>query len=217
MAIATPHHAAHLGEEIANSITHGVGLIASIAGLVLLVVFSSRNGTAWHVVSTAIYGASLVAVYLTSTLYHSFHFPRVKRILRIFDHAAIYLLIAGTYTPFTLVSIRGAWGWTLFGVVWFLTVVGLLFKTFLREGYTTVSVALYVGMGWLALAGIRPLLAALQWRGLSWVVAGGLFYTVGLIFFALPRRYSHTVWHLFVMAGSVCHYWAIFFYVIPRR
>ena len=209
--------AAHLGEEIANSITHGVGLAASIAGLVVLVVVACRNGTAWHVVSAAIFGSSLVAVYLSSTLYHSFHIPRVKRILRIFDHSAIYLLIAGTYTPFTLVSIRGAWGWTLFGIVWSLTVVGVLFKTFLHEGYTAISIALYVLMGWLAVAGARPLIAALHWQGFLWLLAGGIFYTAGLAFFAWPRRYAHTIWHLFVMGGSVCHYWAVLRFVIPQQ
>lgn len=208
--------AVHLGEEIANSITHGVGLAASIAGLVVLVVMAARHGDAWHVVSCSIYGATLVIVYLTSTLYHSFQFPRVKRILRIFDHAAIYLLIAGTYTPFALVTLRGAWGWTLFGIVWFLAVVGVLFKSFLMEGYAVLSVVLYISMGWVAIAAIKPMIAMLHLQGFFWVLAGGLLYTVGVVFFASGRKYAHTVWHLFVMGGSICHYWAVLFYVIPR-
>ncbi len=209
--------AVHLGEEIANSVTHGLGLCLAIAGLVVLVVMAVRHGDAWHVVSCAIYGSSMVAVYLASTLYHSFHFlPRVRRILRIFDHAAIYLLIAGTYTPFTLVTLRGPWGWTLFGVVWFLTVVGVLFKTFLHEGYTAVSIGLYVLMGWIAVAAVKPLIVALHLDGFLWVLAGGVFYTTGLAFFAMRKRYAHTVWHVFVMAGSICHFWAVLRYVIPR-
>jgi hemolysin III len=211
------HARPHLGEEIANSVTHGLALIASIAGLIALVITASRNGTVWHVVSCAIFGASLIALYLSSTLYHSFHpLPRVRRLFRIFDHSAIYFLIAGTYTPFTLISIRGAWGWTLFGIVWALTIFGVLFKTFLLEGYAAVSVGLYILMGWLVIFGVKPLYAAIHLQGFLWVLAGGLFYTVGVIFFAWSRRYSHTVWHLFVMGGSFCHFWAVMFYVIPR-
>ncbi|HWR37268.1 MAG TPA: hemolysin III family protein [Clostridia bacterium] len=213
----TREQAVHFSEEIANSVTHGIGLLLSIAGLVVLVVLAALRGTAWHVVSCSVYGATLVLLYLSSTLYHTVQGPRVKRVFRVFDHSAIYLLIAGTYTPFTLIHLRGPLGWSLFGTIWGLTILGIVFKTFAVDAFAILSTALYIVMGWLAVLGIRPLLHALNWHGFLWLLGGGMFYTIGVIFFASQRRYAHAVWHLFVLGGSVCHYFAIVFYVIPPR
>lgn len=205
------------GEEIANSVTHGLGLVLSIAGLAVLVVLAALRGTAWHIVSCAVYGATLVMLYAASTLYHGVRGPRVKRVLKILDHSAIYLLIAGTYTPFTLVTLRGAWGWSLFGVVWGLALVGILWKIWFVDHFAVVSTTVYLLMGWLAVIAAKPLLALVPAGGLALIVAGGLCYTAGVGFFAWRRLpYHHTVWHLFVMAGSACHFVAVLLYVIPK-
>lgn len=205
------------GEELAHSITHGLGAALSIAGLALLVTLAAVRGDAWHVVSCAIFGASLVFLYTTSTLYHSISHPGAKKVLRVFDHSAIFLLIAGTYTPFTLVTLRGGWGWTLFVIVWGLALVGIVYKVTARNRYRVLSVVLYVAMGWLVLIAIKPMVASIQPTGLWLLLAGGLCYTVGIIFYAWKRLpYGHAVWHLFVMAGSVCHFFAVLLYVIPR-
>jgi len=205
------------GEEIANSITHGLGLVLSVAGLVVLVVFAALRGTAWHIVSCAVYGATLVTLYAASTLYHGLRGPRVKRVLKILDHSAIYLLIAGTYTPFTLVTLRGAWGWSLFGVVWGLALLGILWKVWFVDRFAVVSTTVYLLMGWLAVVAAKPLLASLPPAAIAWILAGGLCYTAGVVFFAWKRLpYAHTVWHLFVVAGSVCHFLAVLLYVIPK-
>lgn len=206
----------HLGEEIANSVTHGVGLLLSIAGLALIVTLAALRGTAWHVVSCSIYGATLVLLYLASTLYHSLQGKRLKRLFRTFDHSAIYLLIAGTYTPFTLVLLRGSLGWALFGTVWGIALAGIVFKAFSTDGYAIISTALYIAMGWLCVVGIKPLFAALAWHGFIWLFAGGIFYTGGVIFYASRRRFAHAIWHVFVLCGSVCHYVAVILYVIPK-
>lgn len=194
------------GEEIANSLTHAVGLIASIAGTAILVVLSALNGTARHIVGSAIFGATLVLLYTASTLYHSVRSQRVKARLRVMDHCAIYLLIAGTYTPFTLVGLRGGWGWSLFGVVWGLAVAGLVFKLFTTGRFARLSTAVYLAMGWLGLIAAVPLAQRLSPVTLAWLVAGGIAYTAGTPFYHNRRiRYAHAVWHLFVLAGSVCH------------
>jgi len=205
---------AALGEEIANSITHGVGAALSVAGLVVLVVVAALRGTSWHVVACAVYGASLVLLYLSSTLYHGLANGRAKRLFQILDHSSIYILIAGTYTPFTLVTLRGAWGWAMFGVIWTLAVVGIVFKCFFVGQWRVLSTTVYVLMGWFAVVAIRPLLQALPWQGFLWLLAGGLFYTVGVVFFAWRRKYSHTIWHLFVLAGSGCHFFAVYRFVL---
>lgn len=205
------HHVqAALGEEIANSITHGVGAALSVAGLVVMVVVAALRGTSSHVVACAVYGASLVLLYLCSTLYHALTNGRAKRLFRILDHSSIYVLIAGTYTPFTLVTLRGAWGWALFGVVWTLAVMGIVFKCFFTGRLHILSTAVYILMGWIAVVATRPLLQTLPWQGFLWLLAGGLFYTAGVAFFAWRRKYSHTIWHLFVLAGSVCHFFAVY-------
>lgn len=204
-------------EEIANSVTHGCGIVASIAGLVLMTVFSALHGTVWHVVSTTIFGATLVLLYTSSTLYHSFRNEALKHLLQKFDHAAIFLLIAGTYTPFLLVTLRGPWGWSLFGVVWGLAVVGVTLKFWFAGRYRLVSTLIYIGMGWLVMVAIKPLMAALPSGGLKLLVAGGLCYTGGAAFYLWKKLpYHHAIWHLFVLGGSVCHWAAVFIYIVPR-
>ncbi len=202
-------------EEIANAGTHGLGLALSVAGLVLMVVRAARHSDAWAVTSSAIFGATLVLLYTTSTLYHSFSGEELKRLLRKFDHAAIFLLIAGTYTPFLLVSLRGPWGWSLFGVVWGLAAVGVALKFWFTGRFRVLSTLIYIGMGWLVLAAFRPLLAALPRGGLVLLLAGGLCYTGGAAFYLWKRLpYHHAVWHLWVLAGSGCHWASVFLYVI---
>jgi len=206
-----------VGEIIANSVTHGVGIALSVTGTIILVALASARGSTWHVVSCAVYGATLVLLYVSSTLYHALPGRRVKHVFRIFDHSSIYLLIAGTYTPFTLVNLRGGWGWTLFGTVWCLAVCGVVFKSLWVDLFPVMSTAVYIAMGWLVVLGIKPLLATVSWKGLLWLVAGGLFYTTGVFFFASKKlRYSHAIWHVFVLAGSVCHYCAVLLHVLPR-
>ncbi len=203
-------------EEIANSITHGVGLLLAIAGLATLVAFAVLHGTAWHIVGCSIFGATLVLSYLTSTLYHSIPSARAKSILRIFDHCAIFLLIAGTYTPLMLVNLRGPWGWSILGVVWGIATLGIVFKVTMLRKWTVVSVVLYVAMGWVVVVATKPLLSAVAPAGLLLLLLGGLAYTGGVIFYGLRRMpYHHAVWHLFVLAGSVLHFFAVLFYVIP--
>ena len=204
--------------EVFNASSHGLGTLLSVTALVLLVVFSAMTGEAISVVSCSIYGVSLVLLYTASTLYHAIARPKLKAVFKIMDHASIYLLIAGTYTPFMLVTLRGAWGWSIFGVIWGLALIGLVFKLFFTGRYEFVSVAMYILMGWLVVVAIRPLIDALPFAGLVWLVAGGLCYTVGVIFYAIDHRYTfaHFVWHLFVLAGSICHFFAILFYVVLR-
>lgn len=198
------------GEEIANSITHGIGAGLSIAGLTALLILVVPSGDAWRILSFSIYGSSLVLVYLSSTLYHSFQQPPLKRLFQIFDHSAIYLLIAGTYTPFLLISLRGAWGWTLMVVIWGLALLGVLFKAFFIERYQRVSALSYLLMGWLVVIAAEQLLKNLSTPTLLWIAAGGATYTLGVIFLAWRRLpFSHTIWHLFVLGGSLCHYLAV--------
>ena len=205
-------------EELANTLTHGLGLVLGIAGLVLLVVSASLRGGGRAVVSCSVYGASLVLLYAASTLYHSARSPRARRVFKIVDHSSIYLLVAGTYTPFLLVTLRGAWGWSLFGVVWGLAVAGIVFKTLFVHRFRLLSTLLYVGMGWVILIAIRPLLRALPAGGLAWLLAGGLCYTGGVAFYLWKRLpYGHAIWHLFVLAGSLCHFFGVLLYVVPAR
>jgi hemolysin III len=205
-------------EEIANSVTHGVGLALSIAGFAVLVFLAAVNGDASHIAGCSVFGATLVLLYAASTLYHSFRKPHLKQVLKIVDHCAIFLLIAGTYTPFTLVNLRGLWGWILFGLVWTLSLVGIVFKLLYVNRFQIISVLLYLMMGWICIIAIKPLVALVPTGGLLWLLAGGLFYSTGVIFFACKRiPFNHTIWHLFVMAGSICHYFAVMFYVLPSR
>lgn len=203
-------------EEWFNAGSHAVGLLLAIAALVLTVVYSALQGGAYCVVSCSIYGSTLVLLYLASTLYHAVRRPRLKKILKTIDHASIFLLIAGTYTPFLLVTIKGAWGWSLFGVIWSLALVGVVFKVFFVGRYEYVSLAMYVFMGWLVVIAIKPLINNLAFGGVVWLVLGGLSYTLGVFFYATDHRYrfGHFIWHLFVLAGSICHFFSILFYVV---
>lgn len=215
--MATPVQTYSLPEEIANSVTHAVGLLLALAALVVMVVFAAMKGTAWHVVSCSVYGATLVLLFVASTLYHSLPWPRVKAVLKVIDHSAIYLLIAGTYTPFLLGPLRGGWGWSLFGVVWGLALAGIAFKLFFTGRFRLLSTLIYIGMGWIVVIAIRPLWLHLPRGGLFWLLAGGLLYTGGCVFY-LQRRipFNHAIWHAFVLAGSLCHFVSVMFFVIPR-
>jgi len=205
-----------VGEEIANSITHAVGVVGSIAGLAVLTAFASVFGTAWHIVSCSIYGATQIILYTTSTLYHSIPLPRAKAILRLLDHAAIYLLIAGTYTPFTLVNLRGPWGWSLFGLIWGLALLGIALQGSLIRHRAILTTLPYVAMGWVIVIAIKPLLASVASGGLAFLIGGGLAYTVGSLFYVWRRLpYHHAIWHVFVLAASILHFFAVLFYVIP--
>jgi hemolysin III len=189
-------------EELANTVTHGIGLALSIGGFVALLILAVRRGSLWPIVSCATYGSTLVCLYAASTLYHGVRWPRLRRAFLIFDHCAIYLLIAGTYTPFLLVNLRGGWGWSLFGVMWGLALAGVLFQLRFVDHFPMVSTSLYVLMGWLGVIAIKPILAHVPADGLVWLLAGGLSYTVGVVFYAWKKLpYHHMIWHLFVMAG----------------
>jgi hemolysin III len=202
-----------VGEEIANSVTHGVAALAATAALPILVVAAIGRRDPWLVAGSAIFGATLVMLYVASTLYHALSHSRAKRVFRVLDHSAIYLLIAGTYTPFALGALRGPWGWTLFGTVWVLAALGVIAKATLGFRYPRLSATVYVVMGWLAILAFRPLLTQIGVAGMIWLGAGGLCYTAGVIFFAWERlRYGHMVWHLFVAAGSICHFFAVLWY-----
>jgi hemolysin III len=206
------------GEEIANSITHGLGVALAVAGFAVLVTLASDRGDAWQVASFSVYGVSLILLYLVSTLYHGLTNPRTKKTFKFFDHASIYILIAGTYTPFTLVAIRGGWGWSLFGVIWGLAILGILFKIKNTERWGKISAAFYVLMGWLCVIALHRMIATISTAGLIWLFSGGVLYTSGLIFYGWKKLpYNHAVWHLFVLGGSICHFVAILFHVPGGR
>lgn len=200
--------------EIANSVSHGLGLLAALAALPLLVTSAARRGSVAAVVGASVFSATLVLLYLCSTLYHALPGPKAKRVFRVLDHAAIFLLIAGTYTPFTLGALNGPWGWTLFGIVWSLAVVGMTLKAFDRMAHPAWSTALYLAMGWSVLIALGPLVDRVAAGGLVLLAAGGIAYTAGVVFFTLDSRlrYGHFVWHLFVVAGTACHYFAVLHY-----
>lgn len=205
-----------LRQEIANSVTHGIGTALSVAGLTLLVVLASLRGSARHVVSAAIYGSTLVLLYLASTLYHAIQHDGAKRVLKIIDHSAIFLLIAGTYTPYTLISLRGPWGWSIFGTVWGLALLGIVFKLFFTGRYKKLSTMVYLLMGWIIAIAIKPLVAALPLGGVILLFLGGAAYSAGVVFYVQKRTYSHAVWHIFVILGSLCHFFSVLFYVLPK-
>ncbi len=211
--MTTPSPVQSPAEEIANSISHGVGFLATLAAAPILIVAAVGRGDAAGIVGASIFAASLVMLYFTSTLYHALPRTRAKRVFRILDHGAIYLLIAGTYTPFTLGVLKGGWGWTLFGIVWGFAVMGVVFKATAGFRFPLFSTLVYLGMGWLVIVAIHPLWQRLPFWGLFWLVAGGLAYTLGIPFFAAKKlRYSHFVWHLFVILGTVCHFIAVLRY-----
>ena len=207
-----PHRPQNHGEEIANSVSHGVGFLAAVATIPILVISALNDGAA-AVVGASIFGATTALLYLASTLYHALAPNRAKRVFRIIDHAAIYLLIAGTYTPFTLGVLRGPWGWTLFGMVWGLAVIGIFLKSVRGIRYPRLSTIVYLAMGWLVLVAVKPLWNNVPAWGLFWLLAGGVAYTAGVGFYAADRRrYAHFVWHLFVLAGTACHFVAVLLY-----
>ncbi len=201
-------------EELANSISHGVGLSAALVGIPILLASTARHGGAAFIVGTSIFSASILLLYLASTIYHALPIGKAKRVFKILDHSSIFILIAGTYTPFTLGVLRGAWGWVLFGIVWGLAVAGVAIKTLGKMSHPILSTALYLLMGWIVVIAVDPLFAKMPTAGLLWLLAGGLSYTVGVAFFAVDSQlpYSHFIWHLFVLSGTACHYFAVLWY-----
>ena len=205
-----------LGEEIANSVSHGVGVLAALAAAPVLVIAAARRGGAVAIAGASVFAASMIVLYAASTLYHAMPRNKAKRVLRVVDHSAIFLLIAGTYTPFTLGVLRGGWGWMLFGIVWGLAALGITLKSVGGMRYPKLSTVLYVAMGWMAVVAIRPLWAHVPVTGWLWLIAGGIAYTAGVAFYAAEQRlrYSHLVWHVFVMGGTVCHFFAVLWYAV---
>jgi hemolysin III len=203
-------------EEFVNVVSHGIGFLLSIAALSLMVVYASLDGDAWHIVGVSIFGASLVVLYLASTLFHWSVRPNIRKYLNVFDHSAIYVLIAGTYTPFLLVTLNGAWGWTMFGIIWGLAIAGVVFKMFFTGKYDKLSLVIYVLMGWLILIAVVPLVQNLSTMGLVWLLIGGVSYSVGAVFYLLNKLpFNHAIFHLWVLGGSICHFFAVFWHVIP--
>jgi hemolysin III len=211
---AVPRYA--FGDELASSVVHGIGILLSIAGLATLVAYAAMVGDARAVIASAVFGTTLILLYTASTLYHAIPGELAKRVLRTFDHIAIFLLIAGTYTPFTLVALPGAWGWSLFGAIWTLAIAGSALELGVLKRYRRFAVLLYVAMGWIGLIAFKPLSAHLETGGMALLIAGGVAYTAGVPFYLARRMpYHHTVWHFFVLVGSVLHYLAVLLYVIP--
>lgn len=203
-------------EEIANAVTHGIGALLSVAALVLLIVFSSLYGTVWHVVSFTIFGSFMVILYFSSTMVHALPYGKAKDLFEIFDHASIYLFIAGSYTPFTFIVIQGSLGWTLFGIVWGLAIAGTVFKVFFVKKYLFTSTILYVAMGWLVVFGWNQIIENLHFHGVMLLVAGGICYTVGAVFYVWRGfKYHHAVWHIFVIAGTATHFFCVLLYLLP--
>ena len=201
-------------EELINTISHAIGLVLSIPALILLVIYANIEGGLWHIVSFSIYGSSLVILYLASTLYHGTKEPSLKKKLNVFDHSAIYLLIAGTYTPFALVTLNGVWGWSIFAIVWSIAAIGLVLKLFYTGRYNKISTLAYVLMGWVMVIAIKPLINNLSAEGLFWLFIGGLFYTIGAILYLIKKLpYNHAIFHIFVLLGSLSHFIAVFYYV----
>ena len=206
---------ASIREEIANALTHGLAATAALAGGAVLITLASIYGDGWQLASAIVFGVTLLLLYTASTLYHAIQHPVSKGRLKVFDHCAIYLLIAGTYTPFTLIGLRGPWGWGLFAAIWTLALAGVVFKLFFTGRFKRLSTLIYVAMGWMVLVAIKPVMAALDGWTLGWMIAGGLFYTLGTVFYhreSIP--YSHAIWHLFCIGGSLCHYVAVMAQVV---
>ncbi|MDF9761059.1 hemolysin III [Peribacillus simplex] len=203
-------------EEVVNAITHGVGVLLSIAALVFLIIFSVQKGSPWHVVISVIYGASMLLLYVSSTLVHSFPEGKTKDIFEIFDHSAIYIFIAGTYTPIMVLVIQGSLGWTLLGIIWGVAIIGVVFKAFYVKRFLFLSTLLYIAMGWMIVIVWGPLTAAMPSEGIQLLIAGGLLYTFGAIFYVWRGfPFHHAVWHVFVLGGSATHFFAVLFYILP--
>ena len=204
-----------VGEEIAHSVSHGIGAVLSAIGLGFLVWLSIQHGDIWYVVSSIVYGVSLILLYSASTLYHAITNPRAKRIFQLLDHSMIFVLIAGTYTPFALVSLHGPWGWSLFAIAWGITIAGIMLETMKKERIKWLSLSLYLGLGWMAVIFIKPMIDSIPTIGLLFLLAGGLSYSFGVIFYVRKQMlYHHAIWHLFVMAGSALHFCAVLFGVV---
>ena len=211
-AASAPHS---LREEFFNALTHGLGATAALAGGAVLITLAALFGDGWQLAGAIVFGICLLLLYLASTLYHAVQHPIAKARLKVFDHCAIYLLIAGTYTPFTLIGLRGPWGWGLFAAIWTLAVAGVIFKLFFTGRFKLLSTAIYIAMGWLVVVAIKPMWGALDGWTIGWLFAGGLFYTLGTVFYHRPSLpYSHAIWHLFVIGGSVCHYVSVMAQVV---
>lgn len=205
-------------EEVANAVTHGIGAALSVAALVILIVFSSMKGTAWHVVSFTIYGITMLLLYTSSTLVHAWKDGKVKDLFEIFDHSSIYLFIAGSYTPLLFIAVRGTLGWTLFGIIWGIALFGVIFKAFFTKKFLFMSTIFYIAMGWLIVIAWQPLMTAIPTGGIVLLVAGGLMYTLGTLFYVWRGfPYHHAIWHLFVLAGSILHFFMVLLYLTPLR
>ena len=205
-------------EEKINIISHAFAFILSIVGLPLLIIRANLHGDVWHIVSFSIFGASLIILYAASTLYHNAKRPELRKRLKIFDHASIYVLIAGTYTPFTLVTLHGTLGWVIFGIAWGLALTGIILKLFFTGKYKLISTIMYVLMGWVIVFAIKPLIANLPLDGLLWLSAGGIFYTIGAILYSIKKiKFNHAIFHVFVLFGSFCHFMSVYFYVLPSE
>ena len=203
-------------EEMTNIISHAVGLVLSIVATLLMLIRASESGNTLHIVSAAIFGASLIALYAASTLYHSAKDPKVRSRLRINDHATIYILIAGTYTPFTLITLNGWVGWTIFSVSWGMAIAGVVLKLFFTGKYNALSTLMYIFMGWIIIFAVKPLINSLSSEGLYWLVAGGVAYTTGAVIYSIKKiKFNHAIFHLFVLLGSTCHFISVYFYVLP--
>lgn len=208
-------HTASTREEVANALTHGLAAAAALVGGTVLIALTAQHGDGWQLASAIVFGVSLLLLYVASTLYHAISHPVAKARLKVFDHCAIYILIAGTYTPFTLIGLRGAWGWSMFAVIWSLAVAGVVFKLFFTGRFKLVSTLIYIAMGWLVLIAIVPMTRALDAWALGWLLAGGVVYTVGTLFYMSRKiRYAHTIWHSFVIGGSTCHFLAVASHVL---
>ncbi|MEK4665787.1 hemolysin III family protein [Priestia sp. FSL H7-0729] len=205
-------------EEVANAVTHGIGAALSVAALVILIVFASMKGTAWHVVSFTIYGITMLLLYTSSTLVHAWKDGKVKDLFEIFDHSSIYLFIAGSYTPLLFLAVRGTLGWTLFGIIWGIALIGVIFKAFFTKRFLFMSTIFYIAMGWLIVIAWQPLMSAIPTGGIVLLVAGGLMYTLGTLFYVWRGfPYHHAIWHLFVLAGSILHFFMVLLYLTPLR
>ncbi len=208
----------HPTEEKLNVISHGFGLILSVIALITLVIYAISDGTLWHIISFSIYGASLVILYTASTLYHYVQEPKLRYKLNIFDHAAIYVLIAGSYTPFTINVMQGTLGWGLFGTVWAIAIIGITLKLFFTGKFGKISTVAYILMGWLGIFGLQTLIANLPIEGVIWLVAGGISYTIGAILYSIKQiKFNHAIFHVFVLIGSICHFMSVFLYVLPFK
>ena len=203
-----------IGEEIFNSVTHGVGAAMSVAACVLMIIKAACTGDAMKTVCAAIFGASLIILYTMSTLYHALSAPTAKKVMQIFDHCTIFILIAGTYTPFTLITMGGALGWTVFGILWGVTAIGVVLNALSLKKFSKLSMVLYILMGWCVVFCVKPVVTYLGLWGTLMLLAGGIFYTAGIIFYSRKKKYMHSIWHIFVLFGSICHILCVMFWVI---